>query len=400
MSDRAVPTRREALRVETDRKIYEAALRLVATAGTDGLSLPAIAKEAGLSTGPVYARFGGVDDVIVVLWDLFLHDELVRIITLQLSWVNGAGPMINDLRELYEAPGELVSALVEVMATVRRYPFAVEVLEPQINEIFQAAAMPHPAMPESIFKLQIGYLLGFVFAKSVFPRALQDNCFLGLEMMREMATTRHAWDARGVGEEIVPVLLPEVHDESPVRESFMRGALQTIAVTGVDGASAQRIARAAGYGFSAAYTYFRSRDELAEEALMMVIGQIFSLNMKGYLVVDHQEFVSTVAAVQRGSLSESGRLMRQLRVESIVAARHSKRLSRCARDAFTESIERAAKMGTTSPEGTYSRLAAWTIIATHAFAVPLISGCSHYRDDIDWAPVSEQLFFVRERFRA
>ena len=58
MADAEPRTRAANQRAVTDAKIQGAALRLLATVGTDGLSLPAIAKESGLTTGPVYARYG------------------------------------------------------------------------------------------------------------------------------------------------------------------------------------------------------------------------------------------------------------------------------------------------------------------------------------------------------
>ena len=399
MTESAAPTRREIQRAETDKRIHDAALRVLAASGTDGLSLPAIAQASGFSTGPIYARFGGADDVIVVLWDLFLRDELVRVITLQLSWVNGNGPITDDLRELYEAPGDVVNALIEVMATLRRYSFAREVVQPQIQEILDDAAMRYPEMPDSIFKMQIGFLLGSIVARPIFAPVLLDHLFEGLEIIRRLADSRHGWDARTKSKASVPVTIPEIDGESTVRRAFIGGALETIAVTGVEGASAQRIARAAGYGFSTAYSYFKSKHELAEEALKTVIGQVFSLNIQSYVIVDHQAFVRRVVAVQRGALSEQGRLLRQLRVESVVAARRSTVLSRHAQVAFAGVIENATRLGDVRSDGEFSRLATWCIIATHAFAVPLLSGCSHYSKDIDWTPVAEQLFFVRNNFK-
>lgn len=387
-------------RAITDAKIEEAALALLASVGTDGLTLPAIAKEADLTTGPVYARYSGIDDVLVVLWDSRLRDELIRIINLQLNWVNSNRPLPDDLRQLLEDAGREPNALVELMATLRRYPFAFSVIQPQIDEIFESVANEHSDIPRAVLQQQLGFVLGTVFAKPIFASTFADSVIEAALLLQEMSLARVGWSATSVPGEPIPVPIPAVETEEPVRKAFLEGALQTIAVTGLEGASAQRIARAAGYGFSTAYSYFRSKEELAQEALEIVIRQLFVLNRDSDGIQEHDDYVQRIVGIQRGALSEAGRPLRQLRVECVVAARHSPRIRKFAQSRFSEVLVFAAHRNSGRRKGKYSMIATWSVIATHNFALPLVSGCTRYLDGADWAPIAEQLYFVRHNFRA
>ena len=387
-------------RAITDAKIEEAALRLLASVGTDGLTLPAIAKAAGLTTGPVYARYDGVDDVLVVLWDSRLRDELLRIIHLQIGWVNSELPLPEELRALLEEVAVEANALVELMATLRRYPFAYSMIQPQIDQIFESAATEHAEIPRAVLQQQLGFVLGTVFVRPIFASTFSDSVIEAAHLLREMSVRREGWSATSEVGELFPVPIPTFDEEEPVRKAFLDGALQTIAVTGLEGASAQRIARAAGYGFSTAYSYFRSKEELAEEALQTVVRQLFVLNRASDGIQDHDDYVQRIVAIQRGALSEAGRPLRQLRVECVVAARHSPRIRKFAQNRFSEVLVFAAHRNSGRHEGQYSMIATWSIIATHNFALPLVSGCTRYLDSADWAPIAEQLYYVRHNFKA
>ncbi|NBV26459.1 MAG: TetR/AcrR family transcriptional regulator, partial [Actinobacteria bacterium] len=297
MADAEPRTRAANQRAVTDGKIQGAALRLLATVGTDGLSLPAIAKESGLTTGPVYARYGGVDDVLVVIWDLYLRDALVRVLALQAAWVNGEDPMPDELRDLFESPSQEMNALVEVMATVRRYPFAYEVISVQIEECFTTIAAQYSHVPRSQLQLQLGFVLGAVFAMPIMPSALVDNFIEAEHLLRMMARSREGWDARSAQIDTFVVPIPIVDVEEPVRKAFLTGALNTIAITGVEGASAQRIARASGYGFSTAYNYFQSKEQLAEEAIRIVMFQLFQLNVNVNRIQNREAYINAVIAI-------------------------------------------------------------------------------------------------------
>ncbi|NBV25970.1 MAG: TetR/AcrR family transcriptional regulator, partial [Actinobacteria bacterium] len=180
----------------------------------------------------------------------------------------------------------------------------------------------------------------------------------------------------------------------------LNGALETIAITGVEGASAQRIARAAGYGFSTAYSYFKSKEELAEEAIQMVMTQLFTLDRDSDLIHDHDGYIRRITAFVRGGLSEEGRLVRQLRVECVVAARHSARIRQFAQGRFNEVLVHALHRNSGRHDGEFSMVATWAVVATHNFAFPLVAGCTRYLDGIDWTPMAEQLYLVRNNFKA
>lgn len=75
--DRA-PTRRshEARKAETRARLLEAAAALLAERGVDGLSVDAVATEAGRTSGAVYAHFGSKQGMLLALLDEWRHSLL------------------------------------------------------------------------------------------------------------------------------------------------------------------------------------------------------------------------------------------------------------------------------------------------------------------------------------
>lgn len=387
-------------RAETDARILDAALQLLARQGVDGVTLPAIAKASGLTTGPVYSRFDGTEDVLVVLWDVFLHDELRRILDEQISWMYQGDDMPESLQLLFDDPGVRANALVELLAVLRRFPIAYDFISPQVEGEFENVARSHPEVPRSVLYIQFGQVLGSILMRPLLPEVLQDSLVAANEIIRQMVGEKETWSAVTKRHDAIVMQIPEVQDDEPVRRAFLQAALTTIAAAGVEGASSSRIARSAGHSFTAAYQYFQTKDQLAETAIEQVIRQFFTLNTETVVVVDDQEYLELVAANQRGTLSHGGRPLRQLRLECVIAARRTKRLAKYAQNRFAESSAKALHYYPGRPDGTFNMPATWVIIAVHAFALPLVAGCSTFLEDVEWAPIAAQLRLVRSSLRA
>ena len=400
MSDATPKKRSPNQRVETDARILDAALQLLASDGADGVTLPAIAKASGYTTGPVYARFGGPEDVLVALWDVFLRDELRRVLREQLTWLHSSDDMPDALRTLFEAPGVAANALVELLAVLRRFPIAFDFITPQIEAELEALCVQYSEVPRAVLCNQIGHMLGSILIRPLLPTALQKGLLDANVIIRQMLHEQVGWHAVTHQREANFASIPEVHDEEPVRRAFLQAALVTIAATGVSGASTSRIARSAGHSFTSAYHYFQTKDQLAEQAIEQVIRQFFTLNTTTVLLADDQEYYEMVAANQRGTFSSGGRPLRQLRLECAVAARRTSRLAQYAQSRFAESSVQAMHYYPGRADGTYSMAATWSAIAVHAFSFPLLAGCSLFLEDMEWAPIAAQLRLVRSSLRA
>lgn len=105
-----MPEPQQARSRETQERIVKAALELVAERGREGLSVPEIAKRAGVSVGAFYGRFATKEALFDHI-DRQLFEESAR------CWVDFLDPANWRGRHAAEIVREVVRAWVEAVAT-------------------------------------------------------------------------------------------------------------------------------------------------------------------------------------------------------------------------------------------------------------------------------------------
>ena len=371
--------------------IRSAALVLLADQGVDALSMQRVAAAAGLSTGPLYARYDAPEDLVVELWASSLRDELGMLLDDVAAWCDEPGPPPSHLARSLAEPSQAQRALIETLAVVRRYPFAAEEIRADLGQdlaqVADATASLPRSVPTSLAAVVLGALLLSPFATAEGP----DSAGALLEQMGAMLLgIDRAVDVR---REPVPrvasLRIPESGDE--VADAFVRGAVLVTARSGYDRATTNRIARAAGRAFTSSYSRFRSKDEILRHSAEAMLGQLLGWSPFELTGLDRGASLELALSLQLGALSEEGRLWRQLRVELAIAARHHEDLAEAFGAALGRSrgelLERLGhRAGALEPEMRATALSIWSLTRAHQFGMAVLAGAAELGSVLDWTP--------------
>ena len=175
-----------------------------------------------------------------------------------------------------------------------------------------------------------------------------------------------------------------------------------IAQVGYDKASANRIARRAGHGFSSIYSHYESKEEFMEATVNLLIDQIITQSVQGFIGVTREEFIANSVANALGLSSEQNRLNRHLRTEVILAARHHLVISDHLNAAYELVIAfgreaYAQQFPTFTDEHTPILRAKWLLVRSNGFGMSLLRSNTPMAAEIDWTPASIALRNLTER---
>ena len=368
--------------VQTD--ISAAALRLLSTKGVDGLSLTKIAGEAGLSNGPLYGRYDSPEDVALELWEGSIRDRFHRLLdeASQFALGDAADPSEWLLAEMTNPSAESL-AVVETIAVARRFPMLAESVRTDVDSALQKIRAESSTIAFSAIYPWITLPLGAIIYSGLLPSASPPWAET-LQVGRQAAIQAPA--PTYIGSHPVPLELKFPHPDTGDLglDEFVTAVMDVVSRVGYEKATAQRVARAAGHSFSSAYTHVGSKDELMTFALTAMIDQIIMTGDASFLHMTGEERFLGMIALELGIISDKYRSLRQLRAESLVAARHHESLSEILRTRFIEStahIKTAEKGNAVTLSSVF-----WYGARAHGMTSLLLSLNTRLLDDVDWIP--------------
>ena len=118
--------------------MFAATLRLVAQVGLAGLTVPLIAREAGLATGTVYVYFKGKEDLITALY----RDVKYRFQTSLFTGHQPGKPVKESLRLLWENGLRYMAAHYEEQVFIQQFNVSPYRQEPENAEYALRAIAP------------------------------------------------------------------------------------------------------------------------------------------------------------------------------------------------------------------------------------------------------------------
>ena len=323
----------------TTAELLSAALDVMAELGLDATSLPAIAKRANVSTGPLYNRFDGTDDVVLAVWPTTIAPAF-RLITEQLAdWLTGDGSapppaLCATLRQ----PEPAVEALVETMSAVRRFPYATDIIRDDCAAIVQRYTLRTASIPPALSQYALAAVLGEMLIARVTPPRRRSSPQQFLQTVRDLS--RATAPLVGRADDFEPLQMPVITSDSATTDDFLNAALVVIARGGFDRASAHRIARQAGHSVSHSYSHFSSKHKLAAAALGAIIDQVVGPRVLAFIGIDEAAAQRLVLMASRALCDDSTRQVRRLRLECVLAARHYDDLH----TTFADALDRADSM--------------------------------------------------------
>jgi AcrR family transcriptional regulator len=390
------PTSRKSRTAALDARILEEALAMVARHGLDETSAASLAKAVGTSIGPIYARYDTMEDLAVDLWQHRVRAHLRSLLELVRASSAGELDARAELAAELATPSVTSSALVELLAVARRHTYLRELIVDDTTSDLEEHVAAQRGVPQSLAVTQADVLLGGLFVAPV-GAALPSEDHAGvLTLLGEACDDPIARAATPVPAEPATLPLPALATGDELVDDFTKAVMEVIAQVGYAKASANRIARRAGHGFSAVYSHYDSKDEFMEAAVNLLIDQLLTTSVEPFIGVERQAFIEASVANAKGLVSEANRLNRHLRIEITLAARHHPVLA----EHMNAGYEAVLAVGRSRYEEHYpdfdDETAAvlrriWLLIRSNGFGLSLLRSCAPELAQIEWTPASTAL---------
>ena len=328
---------RSSRRVANDAAIREAALAEAGARGLDALGPTAVARSAGLTTGAVYARHEDTSELIVDLWQSRMRRTFEAYVSLATEAACGdAGIRAGAIERLvatHRNPSpELVVSLEAVLVARRNGALAEEIHPDVITALDAVGAGPSASDPEARAKLALAVAinLGLVLMGQWGPAGRSGDA--AVDWPAALGNLADNFERSEPEPPAAGLLVPEGWfpgpdelDEDPTRSRLLHAAMAVIARSGVERATATRIARRAGLSHGAIYGLFASKDALVAESVRTVSNLLGAEDARRgtETLARSGNFGAALAALYLGRLSEERRQWQAFRLECLAAARWS-----------------------------------------------------------------------------
>lgn len=397
-------SRRRADAARNDELFLDAGLDLLRERGPDRFAALELARTAGLTTGAVYARYENPAEILVGLWqnristpmEMFVVNSLAALSTAERH--GDAHAMTS--RALSNPSGPLRPG-VSVLIAATRVPELAEVVGPDVQRWMSELGLngdlsdPIVASRRCLLAAVMGTLLFdtadlFETADWTFARRVA-------EAMHEHGT---------VGRCPLPAPLipsaPVVSTDNESRDALVNGAARVIAHGGIERATTQRIARAAGMTPSALFAEYRTRPELFADVANKLLERLYAGTRAvgdSYDSVStwQENFLTEKLATYRGLLQPEASDHRRLRLEFHLASIHDPMIGATLRRVDTD-VNRAVSMSSADGLGLDPSVLLHTtrFIRSCGLGGMLLQELVGGFDDLDLRPLFEPLVGLLE----
>ena len=330
----AVPTRRRADAARNDELFLDTGLDLLRERGPDRFAALELARTAGLTTGAVYARYENPAEILVGLWQNRIATPMQMFVANSLEALSTSDRRdqahATTSRALSNPSGPLRPG-VSVLIAATRVPELAEVVGPDIQRWCHDLGIDGDPTDPVVAARRC--LLAAVMGALLFDTAdlydADDWTFTRL-----VADTMHAHPTVGRFPLPAPIAPnePIVHTDNEIRDALVNGAARVIAHGGIERATTQRIARAAGVTPSALFAEYRTRPELFADVANKLLEKIYvdaravdrsvTPSTEDVMSSWQHTFLTTKLAEYRGLMQPSASDQRRLRLEFHLAALH------------------------------------------------------------------------------
>ena len=348
-------SRRRADAARNDELFLDAGLDLLRERGPDRFAALELARTAGLTTGAVYARYENPAEILVGLWqnristpmEMFVGNSLAALSTAERH--GDAHAMTS--RALSNPSGPLRPG-VRVFFAATRVPELAEVVGPDVERWMSELGLNGDLSDPIVASRRC--LLAAVMGTLLFDTA---DLFEPADwtFARRVAEAMHVHGSVGRFPLPAPVIpsAPVVSTDNESRDALVNGAARVIAHGGIERATTQRIARAAGMTPSALFAEYRTRPELFADVANKLLERMYAGTRAvgdSYDSVStwQENFLTERLATYRGLLQPESSDHRRLRLEFHLASIHDPMIGATLRRVDTEvnrSVSRSSAGG-------------------------------------------------------
>lgn len=338
----AVPTRRRADAARNDELFLDTGLDLLRERGPDRFAALELARTAGLTTGAVYARYENPAEILVGLWQNRIATPMQMFVANSLEALSTSDRRdqahATTSRALSNPSGPLRPG-VSVLIAATRIPELAEVVGPDMQRWCHDLGIDGDPTDPVVAARRC--LLAAVVGALLFDTAdlydADDWTFTRL-----VADTMYTQSTVGRFPLPAPIAPSEpiVHTDNEIRDALVNGAARVIAHGGIERATTQRIARAAGVTPSALFAEYRTRPELFADVAGKLLEKIYAESRAVEIVPAastwQEGFLTTRLGSHRGLLQPTASDHRGLRLEFHLAALHDPMIGNALRRVDTD----------------------------------------------------------------
>lgn len=305
-----------------DLRIDQAALTALVNDGVDGFQMGAIARNAGLSSGALYARFENSTELAIHLWQKILSPHLIKLLNefVQHIEADPAAPLPEFLLRECTEPSPQTRGAIEILLVSRRIEEVAEVVGPDLDQWVTEQGLSSVQDPIGYARVMGSLMpvLGLIELRML-PTPVEMPIADVLGLYHGMCY--HPWIYAETPYQPVSVVTePILNTQDPLRHALLLATADVIASVGIARTTVSRIARRAGYTVAAIYERYSSKEDLILDTTREILGATVTRGTRGNIdVLVHPQRNVLVANVVRVTVDPVYARLRHLRNELMLA---------------------------------------------------------------------------------
>lgn len=273
-------------------KVLKGILRNASDKGLDELSISAVAKLSGLTTGAIYGRFEDQNEMAVELWQSVVKQPFKARLMRDVKYLNARphgtlaheksdssmGEQIALITRDFESPDEIAKLGAEFLVVARRNLTIGEVVTPEVTSWFAEFGLLKANNALDNAAIAIGLSASVGTALRAFVLKSNPNWFVIANGLRTAIA------------DATPTTLPpdapspnwiNPQTDNPVRTALVNGVAEVVAKSGYASATISRIVRRAGVTNGSLYNLYSDKEALTDDAMQIFLNLSSDVNREG-----------------------------------------------------------------------------------------------------------------------
>ena len=315
-------------------KVLKGILRNASDKGLDELSISAVAKLSGLTTGAIYGRFEDQNEMAVELWQSVVKQPFKARLMRDVKYLNARqhGTLAHEKSDSsvaeqialitrdFESPDEIAKLGAEFLVVARRNLTIGEVVTPEVTSWFSEFGLSKANNALDNAAIAIGLSASVGTALRAFVLKSNPNWFAIANGLRTAIA------------DATPTTLPpdapspnwiNPQTDNPVRTALVNGVAEVVAKSGYASATISRIVRRAGVTNGSLYNLYSDKEALTDDAMQIFLNLSSDVNREG------NRQAEAMARGDRGladsfalGLMPNRRMWLDFRLECLIASRN------------------------------------------------------------------------------
>jgi AcrR family transcriptional regulator len=273
-------------------KVLKGILRNASDKGLDELSISAVAKLSGLTTGAIYGRFEDQNEMAIELWQSVVKQPFKARLMRAVKYLNARqhgtlahkksdssmAEQIALITRDFESPDEIAKLGAEFLVVARRNLTISEVVTAEVTSWFSEFGLSDGNNAIDNAAIAIGLSASVGTALRAFVLKSNPNWFAIANGLRAAIA------------DATPTSLPpdapspnwiNPQTDNPVRTALVNGVAEVVAKSGYASATISRIVRRSGVTNGSLYNLYADKEELTDDAMQIFLNLSSDVNREG-----------------------------------------------------------------------------------------------------------------------